>query len=405
MLVVILGAGASFDSNPLRPPRAAEGTEVMHRPPLAASLFDWVDRPYFQAAVKALPRVSPALMEARATLKAGGTIEDALTRLWEEQEAGDPRARAQLMAVRFYLQQVLTVGPDAWEEQANYQTSYVSLLAQLARWQRDTAEPYTLVTFNYDLLLERARAIVYGAQFTASTLGAYVVDGAPHILKPHGSVNWAEAAKGATSLRSGDDAKQWVCDNSTEVTPLKEYAVRAHGAAVVAMEDSLPSSRGGAQLLTWLPMLAIPVEGKPGLVMDPSHIEVLKADLAQATAVLAIGWRAAEEHFLRLLQDHLPSRRSQVYAVSHSRKDAQETIRNLWSTGRFDQSLAIDGGFSQFADAPAAPGAYPTELPGHLVLGDVLRRQTGMDTGVPGAGVLSHPPVPRSEKPYRSFAP
>ena len=53
-----------------------------------------------------------------------------------------------------------------------------SLLSQLARWQRDTGEPYTLVTFNYDLLLERARAIVYGAQFTPSTLAQYVVDGA-----------------------------------------------------------------------------------------------------------------------------------------------------------------------------------------------------------------------------------
>ena len=96
MLVVILGAGASFDSNPLRPPRQGEGVEAMMRPPLAASLFDWGDRGYFQAAVKALPRVAPAVMEARATVKAGGTIEDALTRLWEEQEGGDPRARAQL---------------------------------------------------------------------------------------------------------------------------------------------------------------------------------------------------------------------------------------------------------------------------------------------------------------------
>ena len=90
--------------------------------------------------------------------------------------------------------------------------------------------------------------------------------------------------------------------------------------------------------------------------MDPSHIEVLKADLAQASAVLAIGWRAAEEHFLRLLQDCLPSRPSQVYAVSYRKEEAEETISNRGRPAGYE-SLAITGSFSSFADAAPAPGA------------------------------------------------
>lgn len=113
---MVFGAGASFDSNPAVPVT----TRHEHRPPLANALFD-MDRQATRDAAAAFPCAAPALMAARADVKAGGTVEATLARHQAEAEA-DPRASGQLMALRFYLQRVITRVPDAWDAQAVRQT-------------------------------------------------------------------------------------------------------------------------------------------------------------------------------------------------------------------------------------------------------------------------------------------
>lgn len=321
MLVVVFGAGASFDSNPAVP----ASTGHADRPPLANSLFE-MDRAATREAAAAFPRAAPALMAARADVRAGGTIEATLARLQDVSE-DDLEARSQLMAVRFYLQRVLTVVPDAWDAHAVRQTTYVSMLDQLRRWQRATGQRLVLVTFNYDLLLERACEVVLGHRFEG--MASYLSRPDLHVFKPHGSVDWARPARwDGSGYGDQDAARRAVCDNP-DLPVHDDYSQRPATADVI--------EQAGGTNVAWLPALAIPVERKPDVVMPHSHSAALRADLAQATAVLCVGWRAREQHFLRVLQDALPAGPVPLYAVAETQEPAMEAVHNVWATGRVRQ--------------------------------------------------------------------
>lgn len=388
---MVLGAGASYDSNPAVP------TSIIHehRPPLANALFDMTWQANRDAA-EAFPRAAPALMAARADVKAGGTVEATLSRLQAEGET-DPRARSQLMALRFYLQRVLTRVPDAWDSLGVRQTSYVSMLDQLPRSQRDTGQGLCLVTFNYDVLLERALEAVFGFQY--ADMEDYQRHDGVHLYKPHGPVSWARAViRHSDRLRQdGDDARRAICDRP-DVQPWQdEIQVRAAEARVID-----PRPEGWA--LGWVPALAIPVEAKPDVVMPRAHRQSLRQDLAQATAVLCVGWRARERHFLRLLQDQLPSRPLPVWSVSVDQKSAAETISNLWQTGRFNRYRAVGDGFAAFADPEPLAGP---RRDGEPSLGDVLRGTAPTASRAPGPGLAPDDGTPHlaasSRPPYASL--
>lgn len=396
-LVVVFGAGASYDSNPdQRPKSAGDLVAFQQRPPLASELFD-MEGDTRRGAAAAFPRVAPALMAARADLKAGGTIEQTLSRLQDE-SLEEPRARSQLMAVRFYLQRVLTEIPDAWNTEAVRQTTYVSMLDQLARWQRVTGQRLCLVTFNYDKLLEYACEIVFGHSYGA--LQDYQKPRDVHVYKPHGSVNWALATPwDGPTFGDQDQARRRLCDDPAVEPEVLDFEVRGVGRNVIENVKGRTTA--------YLPALAIPVELKPAMVMPTDHEQAMRADLSQASAVLAVGWRAREQHFLQVLQEHLPSHSLPLYAVSHATADAEETVGKLWTTGRFDRYAAIDGGFSGFA-APEPALNGPPRPARSAVLSDVLRAGVPMTMAGRGRGVGSEPAAPSmaySRQPYAALGP
>lgn len=379
MLVVVFGAGASFDSAPEVP---VGGPVQGNRPPLADALFE-MDRQATAEAAAAFPRAWPALMSARADVKAGGTVEQTLGRLQAESE-NDPRARSQLMALRFYLQRVLTRIPDAWDVQAVGQTSYVSMLDQLARWQRNSGQGLCLVTFNYDVLLERACGAVFGTHY--EHMDDYQSRDWLRLYKPHGSVDWATAHVWHGG-RFGDEttARQAVCDRPDLQPWQGQVEVQPSDALVIDPPDE---GRDGLSV-AWVPALAIPVETKPAMVMPHGHQQSLFADLGRAVAVVCVGWRAREAYFVDFLREALPSKPIPLWAVSGDRESASETIGHLWETERFDRHGTIGGGFARFADPEPPPGPGPRS--GEPVLGDVLRQTAPMVQGPPMQGL---PPEP-----------
>jgi hypothetical protein len=394
-LVVIFGAGASFDSNPDVP----VGGFDEDRPPLANNLFD-MDREATKAAAAAFPRAAPALMAARAAVKAGATIEGTLTRLQAEAE-DDPHARSQLMALRFYLQRVLTQVPDAWDAKAVRQTTYVSMLDQLARWQRETDRRLCLITFNYDLLLERACTIVYGHQFAG--MDSYLSGPGFRLYKPHGSVDWAQPASWRGSVYSDPDAaRRAICDDP-DLTAEDEYVQRSATDRVIWRERQ-------HGLVAWLPAIAIPVERKPAVLLSADHRAALEADLSDAVAVLAVGWRAREDHFLQVLQHSLPGSPLPMVAVAESRDAARETVDNVWRTGRFDSFGLVNVGFSAFAapESPVRRPAVPAQDRVHRrdpVLADLLRNEVPMTRMAPGSGVEASPVAAAPVEPVAGYVP
>jgi hypothetical protein len=67
VLLVVFGAGASYDSDPDHPPPAPAGGHLLtienHRPPLANRLFD--NRPQFLTAMESFPECMPLIPRLR----------------------------------------------------------------------------------------------------------------------------------------------------------------------------------------------------------------------------------------------------------------------------------------------------------------------------------------------------
>jgi hypothetical protein len=117
--------------------------------------------------------------------------------------------------------------------------------------------------------------------------------------------------------------------------------------------------------------------------------------------MICVGWRAREDHFLRIFQDSLPRAPIPVWAVSGDRDAAEETIDNLWPTGRFDRHRPVGGRFARFADPEPPPRPGPTT--GEPLLGHVLRGAATPAARVPGTGLGGAPAGPRveySQPPY-----
>src|ERR1700721_2550176 len=195
MLMVIFGAGASYDSVPAHPPNIRPYLE--NRPPLANQLF--ANRPQFAAALAEFPEchaVVPWLREPK-----GAPLEGMLQRL--QDEAQDyPERYSQLAAVRYYLQQMLWRCEQHWKDSAMGITNYKSLFDMIEQWRQARDESVCIVTFNYDTLLEDALPI---AGLRIGVISDYISRHPRYVVvKLHGSLNWSREVDFPTDFRTQD---------------------------------------------------------------------------------------------------------------------------------------------------------------------------------------------------------
>lgn len=206
MLLVILGAGASFDSRSpdrYRPPRKSDPAlpvgqpesdrglpvepdpRLAWRPPLANDLFrasmafEDIRRSYGEMF---------GIVDRLTSLLPGQTLEDELDAIWEE--GGSPERRAQqFLAMRYYIRDLITRCQQEWLK-IPVSTNYHALIDRLlgvGLGHQDVA----FVTFNYDSLLENAVGHAFRA-FAPATISDYVQGAYPRIFKLHGSINWRQ---------------------------------------------------------------------------------------------------------------------------------------------------------------------------------------------------------------------
>jgi hypothetical protein len=288
MLMVIFGAGASLDSAQACRLRivggAIEDDGLIWRPPLANGLFLDSHRA-FGTFVERYPRIRAILQRLREPKRK--SVEEILESLQGEVKEYAERL-AQLASVRFYLRDLLYACTNRWLGHTNGVTNYQDLIDQMLRRHRAEEETICLVTFNYDLLLERA-LMDFGFQLQEPRhfLALHPVF---KVFKLHGSVNWARYVEHPNSggpaalIDSGESMKlrrEWLNVGENE------------------------NSRSGS--LLW-PSIAIPVQTKSWSTFEcpEEHLEHLGHLLKRVTKVLIIGWQAREAHFLQMLKDDLP---------------------------------------------------------------------------------------------------
>lgn len=339
MLMVIFGAGASFDSVRTYPPGSnVPGGDTLnnfHRPPLANGLFE--NRPLFAEAIRRFPECQPIVPRLRSLRDE--SLEAALQDLQAKAE-DYPRGQQQLAAVRCYLHYVLWECPRLWREVAQGVTNYKTLLDQIERAHRSD-EPVCLVTFNYDTLLEDALAD-FG--LLIESISDYTKKHPFYrVFKLHGSVNWAREVE--IEIQNVNREHSW-----TVIRELIQRAAEMRVTDRYMLAGTLPI--GVVNGRPAFPAVALPVEKKDNFECPQSQLEVLVALLPKVSKMLVIGWRATEVHFLGLLGNRLTGLRQGVtlHIVAGSNAEAEETkVRIHRALLNNQPNSSVDpGGFTDF---------------------------------------------------------
>lgn len=330
MLMVIFGAGASYDSVPSIPILAEDEHE--DRPPLANQLFD--TRQIFSRAMARFGRCLPIVpyLQARDT-----PVERVLEKLREE-AAEYPERHRQLAAIRYYLQYALWDLQHRWDNVAQGVSNYKTLIDQIQRWRRDSQQ-ICLATFNYDTMLEAALPTV---GINIQNMNDYIANEDYKIIKLHGSINWA---------------REIVADIKGENPGSICYNVIEQAADLAANPDAISTDYriatgpliGKVDGKVLFPALAIPVETKLSFECPEQHLNVLRECARKTTKLLIIGWRGMEKHFLALLAENLPQGIPAVI-VSGSAVEASNTLLRIGKARIIINSARppLEFGFSEF---------------------------------------------------------
>ena len=337
VLLVILGAGASYDCNPAWPAQGHDfviGSDDGPRMPLAASLFDST----FGDHVRDYPAVVPIMQ----TLRNADSVEGEIDRLRAEATAHPGRLR-HLMGATYYLRAVIaSVQGQIFGDGV---TNHLLLVDEIEKWRSQRGVGVAYVTFNYDTLLEKA--LESDRSFAFSTMDDYVRDESP-VFKLHGSINWW---------------RRVLDSNGPPAVPL------SHAADVLSREDEILvgeaeyvvdvlSREDGVAVPPVVPAVSLPAVTKSDqdFVCPASHLDQLRELLPTATHVLVIGWRGRESHFYDLWKgcyrsgEKNPSPKVMVVDSGDGIGDAAGALREgaYWLPNPF----RFGDGFSAFVKGP-----------------------------------------------------
>jgi hypothetical protein len=277
MLMVIFGAGASYDSDYRRNPSTV-AQEV--RLPLAKDLFH---EAYGAHAAK-YPNCVPLLKR----LRDAPTVEPELENIRDESETYR-YLKPQLFALRYYLRDVIADAEHRWvTHQPDEQTNYIMFLEALEKWRVDAGERVVLVTFNYDTMLDKALEAVSAFRFRE--INDLVAHPQYELYKLHGSVDWGrryDLPSGSVVPGNNDERDQMLIQRALDAVPVDDFRFREQ-------------SRATGHFLG--PAVSIPVATKSDSDFEcpVTHIERLKQSLPRVTRILVVGWRGQEAHFYRL---------------------------------------------------------------------------------------------------------
>src|SRR3972149_7928445 len=336
MLMVVFGAGASYDSVLSRPPWESSRERLHYRPPLANELFGTTDE--YRDSITRFPKCKPILPRLQGVVRQGGSVEVELERLQEEADAGDWERYKQLAAVRYYLHYLLIDFIRNWDGVTLGVTNYSALLDDIRHHRRD-GEATCLGTFNYDTLLEAALA-VFGLDIQG--IGDYIRRTDLKVIKLHGSAHWGREVD-STFIQSVPERNVWelaheMIDRAAELDISQRFK----------LTREWPIARIDGNLL--FPAIAIPFERKLDFECPPEHLEALRVFIPEVTKLLVIGWRATDQPFLELLAENIrPDLRGMV--VTSGETSAREVVERLHQAGIRGEFSTSSGGFTHFISA------------------------------------------------------
>jgi len=91
-----------------------------------------------------------------------------------------------------------------------------------------------------------------------------------------------------------------------------------------------------------MPSLAIPTNAKGEFACPNSHITVLDNLMQHVDAIVSIGWKGAEPHFLERLARATDGRRPRLLAINRTLKSRNTLVERLGVAGVDVERASID---------------------------------------------------------------
>jgi len=327
--MVIFGAGASYDSLARLPPPLPESGEIdragQWRPPLANQLFE----PRWGQQIKQFRQAQAVIPDLE---KADSDVEVVLEKFQTESQSEHPRRRIQLMAIRYYLQLMLSNCQDQWDTVTNGVTNYKALLDRIEHFVHGEK---ILVSFNFDTLLEDALADAVGKKI--DTMQDYL-NSDYKVVKLHGSINWAhqilapsfELTKGAP-LRPASSIRDLAIDRAPDlqINPSFELVPRQTLGLVPSRPLGLVRPLGLPESVApMVPALSVPVVNKSSYECPTEQETALSDNLPNVDKVIVVGWKAAENRFLDTLATNI-AKKVRFLVISSSGQHAERTATKI----------------------------------------------------------------------------
>jgi hypothetical protein len=324
MLMVIAGAGASYDSSAEYPLH----THSDRRPPLANQLFEKTGlRAHVRGLYKQMDALIPMLLAHD-----NRTVEETLQQIQQESTTNPARA-VQLAAVQCYLHTLFQLTSAEWLRQTSEITNYLSLFDRIAHYKQHATEPVCVVTFNYDLLIENALGRQFGMTFDA--IGKYIDYKEVKLFKLHGSANWVRCL----SLMPHSVSMAASKGQPAVLQEMIKHVASLSFSDVYGVEGQVVGAA--------FPAIAIPVVKKDRFECPLDHVGTLESMIPKVRKIIAVGWRGSELHFLNMLAKGLanvvPGVQAVVVAANPS--EAEQTAQQLRGLG-FGIRIECFGGFS-----------------------------------------------------------
>ena len=291
--IIIFGAGASHDVIDCN----LHDCSQAYKPPLTDTIFDkqWGET------INQYPRMRKLMPEIRARIK-NRSLEEVLKSFRQEMEemTGQNRENRelQLIEIELYLKSLFTGVSDHYLPQRDV-NNYITFLTKLKEANITEA---SIITFNYDLFLDRALSHVFGYQY--KTIANYHQNPIKY-YKVHGSVDWFYHCDGMDPLgqMSEDDHAQRISNALESNLSLKMRP------PTVRFKTPYKSPQ-----LIEMPHLAIP-EPTDKEFKIKEHYDLIANDLKQAEKIIIIGWSAGDDYFVDLIEKNVKDKQVDLIIV------------------------------------------------------------------------------------------
>jgi len=314
-ILIVLGAGASYQCWP-------PGRQSLLTLPLANGLFSTENTQDELLNLYNLTSLA-AKLRRRAVVEGNKfNIEGELAGIKERAEKdGDFNVQKILFKSRFYIQELIQKLSEATIEVTRGHTLYVDFLNDLKDWiDENRRERFVdIVTFNYDTLIDKAMSTVYSHDWMVknneSALSAYYTGSNLRIYKPHGSINWGRiVTRNGTDNYIYEDINQPTNDfNSIDITDKFKFVDPVYRTS---------------ERKDYVPAIAVPYKGKSFEECPiPMRSKMLEA-IASAEAVLTIGWKGGDSHFVEELVKNSKARNVKVVSPGAMNTELGTILQN-----------------------------------------------------------------------------